>query len=734
MFARNVNPKQLGRGEMKSKTSIMMDIGYYIERVQELPPRVLLKKALTKPVAIAACKLEKVRTRLSPPHISDEQFRESLNGFASLREAVDHIRSERPKFFIEPSKREILISFIQGEFPQLKDQVIAEADKVCSHIFDLLGSGDISMDEFAAQHGGRQACGYLPWYFDFKTGYRWSSKKFYKEIEIPYGKADIKVPWELSRFQHVSVLGQAYWLTGDEKYVQEFIGQVDNWIDCNPPKFGVNWACTMDVAIRVANWIWGFYFFKDSEALTDEFLIKFLKSLLTHGRHIMANLENKGITTNHYLADLAGLIYLGVTFPEFKEAKRWREFGIQELIKEMGKQVYDDGMDFEASTCYHRLALELFFYPTLLCKLNGVELPDSFIEKLEKMFDFVLYVLKPNGRMPQIGDNDNGRLHILGKRDILDMTYLLAFAILFLDDPKYKIEEFDFAPDALWLFGPKAYEKWEEMSGRSVEALESRAFPNGGIYVMRRHKKDYMIISCCPNGQGGNGGHAHNDKLSIELCADGEDIIADPGTYVYTVNPEWRNKFRSTAYHNTVAVDQEEQNRFNASNLFSMKNDATVEIKEWKVADEYDFLDAQHDGYQRLRNLIIGRQIYFNKVEGYWIIKDIMNGRERHHFDLYFHFALLEIEVDKEFPLVVKAKLGAANLAIIPLEAEGFSVEISEGWVSYCYGVKKRAPMVRYSKRNDAPISFSYILYPYKKKINIEKVIRMVNRRSPCRM
>ena len=356
---------------------------------------------------------------------------------------------------------------------------------------------------------------------------------------------------------------------------------MDDWIDHNPPKFGVNWACTMDVAIRVANWILGFYFFRDSKAFTDEFLIKFLKSLLIHGRHIMANLENKGITNNHYLADLVGLIYLGIAFPEFKEARRWREFGVQELVKEMEKQVYDDGMDFEASTCYHRLALELFFYPAVLCRLNGIELPQPFHEKLKKMFDFVLYVLKPNGRMPQIGDNDNGRLHVLGKRDILDMTYLLTFATLYFGDPSYKIEEFGFASEALWLFGPEAYERWKKMRGRSVEELESKAFPKGGIYVMR-HKRDYMIISCGSIGQGGPGGHAHNDKLSFELCIDGEDIIVDPGTGVYTGNPFVRDRLRSLTSHNAPFTTYKLSEVEKFEGLFINRSNIKVKVLNWK--------------------------------------------------------------------------------------------------------------------------------------------------------
>jgi len=236
----------------------------------------------------------------------------------------------------------------------------------------------------------------------------------------------------------------------------------------------------MDVSIRVSNWIWGYYLFKDSPILTDEFMIMFAKSLLIHGHHIMANLENKGFANNHYLSDLAGLIYLGVCFPEFKKAKIWRDYGIKELIREMQRQVYDDGMDFEASTCYHRLATELFFYPALLLNLNGVQLPTTFNEKMKKMFDFVLYVLKPNGMMPQIGDNDNGRLHILNKKEMLDMTYLLGYASIYYNDPAYKVAELGFAPECLWLFGPESYLRYEAMRGSSLHEIGSKAFRDSG--------------------------------------------------------------------------------------------------------------------------------------------------------------------------------------------------------------------------------------------------------------
>lgn len=677
-------------------------------------------------------KLAKWRARRISQHISDGEFLLALRDqYGSIAEFLNAFGARSAVRFFLDSNRGSQIQFIDRIFPEFAESIVGEGDRICSHVFNFLGSGDVDLDKFIEEHGGRERCGCLPWHFDFKGSYRWNPKTYYRGIEIPYGKADIKVPWELSRFQHVTILGQAYWLSGDARYAQEFVTQVEDWIDRNPPKFGVNWRCTMDVAIRVVNWILGYYFYKDSKALADEFLLKLLKNLLAHGHHIMANLENRGVTTNHYLSDLVGLIYLGITFPEFKEAKQWREFGIQELIKEMEKQVYDDGMDFEASTCYHRLSLELFFYPALLCKLNGIELPDSFIRKLKKMFDFVLYVLKPNGRMPQIGDNDNGRLHVLGKREILDMSYLLTFATLLFNDPKYKIGEFGFAPEALWVFGPEAYERWQKMPGRSIGELESKAFRDGGIYVMR-HKKDYMVISCGPNGQNGLGGHAHNDKLGFELSIAGEDFIVDPGTYIYTAEPDWRDTFRSTAYHNTIIVDGMEQNKFEG--IFRMKEDATPKVDRWESNDRFDLFDAEHNGYERLTGPVSHRrQIYYDKDDRFWLIRDMLKGKKEHSYDQYLHLAsvniervnfaidedalvtLLEklerntgqrLELDLSEDLAVRLRSEKNSVLLIPLNCHRLKSEITEGWISSDYGEKRRAPVLRFSKKGCSTVEF----------------------------
>ena len=722
------------------------DVKYYFGKAKSLPPNIVIRKAFRKVESKVLNTIDKVVISVIGTKMADRKFlRKAWSPkykFENLEQLQKHFGERKePNFFIDLSKREDITSFIYKHFSNASDKIIAEADKICEHIFDLLGSRPVKVYYGTRAKGFEGYCcdtqikdkeltivhHYEPidWHIDFKSGYRWNQETYYKDIK--YGHklgVDVKVPWELSRFQHLTTLGEAYWLTKDEKYAYGFVYQVADWIEHNPPKFGVNWVCTMDVAIRACNWLLAWEFFKNSLSISNEFIIIFFKSLLQHGRHIKNNLEySETLTSNHYLSDIVGLVYLGVLIPEFKESEKWKNFGINQLKKEMGKQVYPDGVDFEASACYHRLVLELFFYTTFLVIINDKNFKEDnfikvgneifgkeYIQRLYKMFELVLYALKPNGRMPQIGDNDNGRLHIFANREVLDMRYLLTLGAIFFREPKFKIKEFGFCEEVLWIFGEKGYKIWQNLEENCVTNSGSKAFPDAGWYIMR-NDKDYMIISCGPNGQNGNGGHCHNDKLSFELCIDGRDIIVDPGTYVYTPLPDWRNKFRSTSFHNTVVVDNQEQNRFNNHNLFFLENDARVKINYWKTTRKYDFLDAEHYGYNRLDNLITHRrQFFFNKEESYWVIKDILKGTGRYTFDVYFHIDKNVIYNINEDSLVVTINVGdSVKLKIVPLQINNLKLFIEDGWISKGYGQKTKSVALKYSKTTIAPTEFLFV-------------------------
>ena len=538
----------------------------------------------------------------------------------------------------------------------------------------------------------------IDWQKDFKSHHRWSNRSVYKSIRLKGNHhIDVKIPWELSRFQHLSVLSLAYRESKKGEYAQEAICQILDWISTNPPQFGVNWFCTMDVAIRAANWIFWYPSLEpwiDQQPWKQELYAIFVNSLYDHLRFIPRNLErHRSFTSNHYLADIAGLLVLAIgTQSLFSDSTYIRNFCIAELQKEMLRQTYPDGTDFEASTCYHRLALELFFYATFLSVITHKEFTGknhrqvaenifgkTYTDRLYKMFDAVYYLIKPDGTFPQIGDNDSGQFFKLYPRAVLDMRYLLSIGGIFFQESRWKIQEFFSSPDDLAeaniLFGPAGQEIWDNLSWSKLSDIPSHAFPDSGWYVMRSGNH-YALISCGPIGQNGVGGHAHNDKLSFELVLNGKDIIVDPGTCVYEPSHEWRNRFRSVRSHNTVVGGDKEQDEFVEKDIFRLKQRTQVQCTNFVTSDETDSFTGQliHPQYT------INRRIQFNKRKGILTIQDTIPSS-----DLPFY----------------------ANLVLAPgcspetidIKTDGILSQ-SEGFYSPEYGLKIKTTCIHVKKYN----------------------------------
>jgi hypothetical protein len=514
-------------------------------------------------------------------------------------------------------------------FPRRFQSIVKEADVICDHVFDLLGSGPQKLSP--------EGEGYQPidWHADFISGYRWNPGTFYRNIPVGHRRGvDIKVPWELSRFQHLICLGQAYCLTEDKKYADEFVNQIRDWIKQNRVGFGVNWRCTMDAAIRAANWLAAQEFFAESGDVPEDFWNDFYGSLYEHGRFIRRHLENKGsVRGNHYIADLAGLYFIAVYCPFFEESRAWRTFAVAELEKEMLYQVYPDGCSFEASTSYHRLALEMFFYAALLGKRAGRAFSGEYNNRLKKMFTFSLYCIKPDGRIPQIGDNDNGRFLLFSRRPVLDHTYLLSLAAINFSDSQFKRAGQYFDEEAFWVFGKEGKNIYDSME-EDQAPLDSREFRDAGWYILR-DEADYCFVSCGPNGQNGEGGHAHNDKLSFELMLNGKDVIIDPGTFAYTSYPDERNKFRSTAYHNTIVVNGKEQNAIPDKDLFGLADE--VEIKGAAVTQNEAGLSFK--GTIHYAGAAHTREIVKDKASSDWTIKDELEVSGPHKMKAHLYFS-----------------------------------------------------------------------------------------------
>ncbi len=664
-------------------------------------------------------KLKGIKVMILSSNLSDKELKKSLSPYFFSRLLERNSLSKKCQFFVRFKKQKELLFGIKTTFQNSIETVIKVADNYCDHRFAFLGSEPF---EFGEE---------IDWHLDFKSGHRWNSKfpSFFLRYDEYEKKYDVKVPWELSRFQHLPTLGKAYWYTGNEKYAEEYVRQISSWIMKNPVGKGVNWICTMDVAIRAINWIWGYFFFEDYPNLSVEFKKNFLKSILVHGRHIFHNLEVSYPRSNHYLSDLVGLIFIGITFPEFRESQKWVNFATSEFEKEIKKQVYMDGADFEASISYHRLILEISIAILLLCKINGVLLSQDTVDRIEKMLEFTMHYTKPSGCSPQIGDNDSGRLYILSEEtrvNINDHRYLLAIGGVLYKRADFVRASGKFWEEAYWhlgLEGIKAYQNLEKES-QSQPNLISTAFRDTGIYIMR-DKDFYFVIDAGGNGQDGNGGHAHNDIFSFELEAYGNEFLIDRGTYLYTGNYKMRNEFRSTRSHNTVEIDGEEINPFEEKSLFKMKDIAKPKVLEWYVLPDRDIFIGEHHGYTRLRDPVVHRRmVYFNKTIPFWLVQDQIFCKENHVISVRFYTPLFYENFFTENNLY-KLILGSKGfLLIYPLNSTQCSAIIQPITFSPSYGVLKNGFLCCYTYYIRGDTELQFLLLPSLTKEKILKILQ----------
>jgi hypothetical protein len=641
---------------------------------------------------------------------------EIVRVFARSGEDLDHLierfrQKLRSSLPVGPDDAAAIVECLERSAPAVKAQIVESADRVCAHVFDLLGSGPVALGTP------------IDWHADFKSGYRWDPSMTY--LDVPSGHVpgvDIKVPWELSRGQHLPLLAQASWISGEVRYTEELVAQIQDWVRKNPVGYGVNWACPMDVAIRAVNWLWAVGLAADISAITNEFLAALLASLLSHGRHVFENLEirDDGITTNHYLADLVGLLFLGLCLPESHETEQWRRFALQELTKEMDVQVLPDGVHYESSLSYHRLVTEMFLSAAALCRHHDQALPQPFWSRLERMCEFVVAYTKPNGLAPQIGDGDNGRLHILsgyGISDIRDHRHLIAVGAILFERADWWASTGPLWIERLW-FGGSQIPRWQQPPLSGSLTPKSSAFPDGGFYILRQ-SKDYVLFNCNPVGTKGLGTHKHNDLLSLEVHLGGEDIIIDSGSFLYTSNPEAYNSSRATSAHSTVVVDSAEQNRFLSNKLFVLHPDARLKTLSWESDHGYDSVSAEHDGYTRAKDPVIHRRaVTFSRSTGQVEIldhfSDPVNGSASHKLIWTFPFAPgCVVEPHKDgWMITAPCQHVRLSAPYCDLTGENLSIDskIEQGWVSPRYGVREQAPILRWRWQGPIPLTVRFVL------------------------
>ncbi|HET9830909.1 MAG TPA: alginate lyase family protein [Vicinamibacterales bacterium] len=601
-------------------------------------------------------------------------------------------------FFLSSGDRDTWVNVFNREFPETRAVIVGEAERSLRHEFDLLGSGPVGLGDP------------IPWLTDFKTGKTWPLQYCrqieYNELDRP---TDVKVPWELSRCQHFVRLGQAYWFTSDERYAREFVDEVRAWQATNPYAWSVNWACAMDVALRAVSWIWGFYFLAEAEACRSrEFRAQFLQSLYLHGQFVATNLERSDVNGNHYLWDGVGLVFLGCLFGATSRGRKWRAIGRDLVVSEIFNQVTPDGVDFEQSTAYHRLVLEAFMTSFLLLEKHGESIPADAWAQLQRMCEYVEAYTKPNGLAPLVGDADDGRVQILGTQAIGDHRYLLSTGAVRFGRADFKARAGCFFDESFWTLGPAGLDSFRALP-HEAPSDRSRAFADGGFYVLRS-RDAHVFIDCGEVGMRGRGGHGHNDILSFELFLNGMNVVTDCGAYLYTASREWRNAFRSTAFHNSVQVDDEEVNRFvSPDSLWHLQYDAHPADAVLTRRPRVDRFSGSHDGYERLTYPVTHtREWVLDREHPRVLVRDSLTGTGWRQLTWRFH--LDPAIVPERDGANVRLSNGARTVWLVPAQpAPEMTLEITDGWVSPSYGVRVPTNVLVWRVRARVPLTVSFL-------------------------
>jgi uncharacterized heparinase superfamily protein len=554
-------------------------------------------------------------------------------------------------------------------------RILSRADDALAHRVDLLGSGPVELGE------------QIDWHKDYKVNFSWP-REYHRNIDyMNAGKpSDVKFPWEVSRMQWLIPAGQAYLLSGDERYAAGVRAVLEDWIRSNPYSYGVNWVCTMDVALRIISWTWFFRVFAGSKSWSDPvFQELFLRSLCLHALFTEKHLEKSDINGNHYISDAAGLVFAGLFFGKGADAQRWQELGWQILTSELPLQVFEDGVDFEGSIPYHRLVSELFLLPAIYRQAAGLATPDSYRERVIKMARFTAAYSRPDGSAPLWGDADDGRVLPFGGQHVNDHRYLIGLAGCAVDS-ELKSSFSGPRAEVFWLLGPKAA---ESLRGPDVTPNQSSStsFPHGGFYIMRSGR-DHIFIDCGPVGMAGRGGHGHNDLLSFEAVLDGVHLVTDCGAFIYSADFEARNRFRATAAHNTPMINGEEINRLVApDHLWSLRNDARPEVRRWETSPERDIFCGAHSGYQRLASPVIPvRTIELNKMAHTLTVTDEFEGRPEGGIEVPLHLAP-GVEIRSRMPEgKVALRAQQREFELIWEEPGAWQVSIEDAPVSPSYG------------------------------------------------
>ena len=511
---------------------------------------------------------------------------------------------------------------------------------------DSILSGELNIFALHCKNMGKM----ISWNSDPKSG---------RLAPLIYGKSinyrdtlvvgDIKYLWEPNRHLHLVTLAQAYYLTGEEKYIDGLKIYLDSWFDQCPYLMGPNWTSSLELAIRLINWSIVWQLIGGNESLIfdrkegQEFRGRWLASIYQHSHFIRHYFSLYSSANNHLIGEAAGLFVASTTWPYWGITSKWQNEAKTILIEEAKKQNYPDGVNKEQAISYQQFVLDFLILSAHCGEANGVRFSSEYWMNIEAMLEYIASIMDVAGNIPMIGDADDGYVVQLSQeRDFCPYKSLLSTgAILFeREEFKYKSEKLD--DKSQWLLGERAERTYNNLTAPHENLPIRRAFPEGGYYLLgdkfEAENEVRILVDAGSIGYLSIAAHGHADALSCTLSVNGKEILIDPGTYSYHTQKEWRDYFKGTGAHNTIRVDGLDQSVIGGNFMWLKK--ANTQVDKFDLSKDQDLLVACHDGYTRLRDPVMHRrEIIYDKCNRIIRVTDILYCDDEHTIEQFWHFS-----------------------------------------------------------------------------------------------
>jgi hypothetical protein len=504
------------------------------------------------------------------------------------------------------------------------------------------------------------------------TKYKYDINKHWSQIrDLSKEAGDIKYVWEKSRFTFLyDVIRYDYNFNDDQSKFA--FSKIEDFIDKNPINQGPNYMCSQEISLRVLNWTFALYYYKDSKFLTEKLFHKIMHSIYWQIHHVYKNINFSRISVrnNHAITETLMLFISGKLFPFFPNTKLWSKKGKYWFEKEIEFQIYNDGTHLQYSMNYHRVVIQLLTLGIKLSEDNMDLFNNKVYDKAKKSLDFLQNCINhKNGNLPNTGANDGALFFKFSENDYRDYRSQL-------DDLRFV------------LFGNTFYNSnsvfWygaSNVTNNEPSNSVFKLFASGGYSIINDSNNVKTFVKCSSYSNR----PSQADNNHIDIWVNGINYFRDNGSYLYNTNKDYISYFNGAAGHNTCTIDNTDQMikgpRFIWFNWIKKSK-----IENLEFDDRFE-INLRFQGFKNLgKSIVHKRKVIKYKNKLIWTIIDSFENTNFLNKQIYWHtdYKLLE----------------NIDISISDLNKNKLSKQIKCGMHSSNYGEYEESPYYYSESKN----------------------------------